>query len=90
MQNMELVWQTAAGVALVLLAMYLGIRLVRFAASFCLALLLIGGCVFATVQIVSKQWGDWPSVVFYSVITGFTAALLSIPLLPFTNFWKKQ
>ncbi|MFO7820618.1 MAG: hypothetical protein R6V56_00950 [Lentisphaeria bacterium] len=90
MLNAEIVWQTATGAAVVFLAMYVAIRLIRFAASFCLAVLLVGACIFAVVQIVSGQWTDWPAILFYSAITGFTAALLALPLLPFTHFWKKQ
>lgn len=90
MLNTQILWQSAVAILLVLLAMYVGVRLVRFAATFCLALLLTAGCVFAIVQIATREWQDWPSVVFYSVITGFSTALLAIPLLPFTNFWKKN
>ena len=89
MEYTTVVWQSLASIILVLAAMYLGIRLVMVAARLCLVLLLVGGCVFAVAQIVSNQWGDWPAVISYSALTGFTAALLSIPLLPFTRFWKK-
>ena len=86
----DILWQVLAGLGLVVLAMYLGIRLVRFAATFCLALLLLGACMFAVTQIITNQWSGWSVVIPYSAGTGLAAALLSIPLLPFTNFWKKE
>lgn len=81
--------QILIAVALVLVAMYGAIKLVRVAARICIVVLCLGGCGFVAFNIVTGEWSDWQSIVVYSLVTGFTAALLSLPALPFTYAKKR-
>lgn len=85
-----MVLESLASVAVVLLTMLLGIRLVRVAANLLIILVCGGACGFAIFNIVNGYWTDWAQVLVYSVAVGAAAALLSLPALPFAKFRKDK
>lgn len=82
--------QLVTAILLMLVAMYVAIKLVRFAARICVAVLCLGGCGFVVFNVMTGEWTDWGSIVVYSLVTGFAAALLALPALPFTYARRRE
>ena len=82
--------QCLAAAAIVLIVMYLALRFVRFAAAVCMILIYLVAIGFSVFSIVTGEWADWPTIVAYSILTGFLAALLSLPVLPFSNLGRRK
>lgn len=74
----------------VLLAMCLAIRLVRFAANLFVLAIFAGATGFAIFNVARGTWFDWPTIVVYSLATGVAAAILCLPVLPFSRFNRKD
>jgi len=78
--------QAIVGCVLVALGMMIAMGLVRLAANLVVMLIAIGACGFVLVQITSGVWIGWFEVVTRSLGSGLLAALLSLPVLPFSGF----
>ena len=85
-----LLLQILAGAAVVVLCMYVVIRMVNFAAWCLLLLLFFGACMFSTFKIIAGDWDGWFEVLSQCALTGAVTALLSLPVLPFTNLYNKN
>ncbi len=82
--------QLLIAILLMLIAMYAAIKLVRFAARICVTVLCLGGCGFVAFNVMTGEWADWQSIIVYSLTTGFAAALLALPALPFTYAKRRE
>ena len=78
-----------AGV-LVVVGMLLALWLTRIAAD--MVILLASGIALALAvyHVRAGLWVGWPMVVARSLITGGVAALLCLPVLPFSSFFRKK
>lgn len=82
--------QCIVGCGLVALGMMMAFGLVRMAANLLIGA--IGLTAFGAVIycVLDGTWVGWPDVALGSLGTGFLAALLSLPALPFSSFYKKK
>ncbi|MDT8391446.1 MAG: hypothetical protein RRC34_13160 [Lentisphaeria bacterium] len=83
-----MVVECMVSVVLVLAAMLLMIRMVRWAANVVIILVCGGGCGFVVFNILERQWRGWEQIIVYSLATGVAAAMLTLPALPFSKFKK--
>lgn len=74
------------GTVVVLVCMYLVVRLVKYAAVCLMGMIFAGACIYAVIRIYSGDWSEWPELLGQCALTGLVAALLVLPVLPFTNF----
>jgi hypothetical protein len=75
--------------AVVALGMLLAFGLVRIAANLVILAILLFGFGIVIRNIYQGAWIDWADILIGSLATGFVAALLSLPALPFSSFYKK-
>ena len=75
---------------LVIFGMVVALGLVRLAAN--LVILIIGGaaCLFVVYSIAEGIWIGWFEICWHALATGGAVALLSLPVLPFSSFYKKK
>lgn len=78
-----------ASALLALLGMVVAFGMVRLAANLLIFLLGLGACAFVLYSVLSGEWSDWPTVCTGGFVTGLCAALLCLPALPFSNFYRK-
>lgn len=76
--------------ALVALGMMLAFGLVRLAANLVILIIMLGGFGVAVRNVVQQAWVGWPDIILGSLLCGFVAALLSLPALPFSSFYKRK
>ena len=76
--------------AVVAVGMMLGFGLVRVAANFVILAIMLFGFVLAIRNIQQGAWVGWPDILLGSLAAGFIAALLSLPALPFSSFYKRK
>ena len=74
------------GCAAVLVGMFVALGLARLAANLVIIIIAIAACLYATYSISHGHWFGWFEIVFRSFATGGLAALLSLPVLPFSSF----
>lgn len=74
------------GMIVVVICMYAVIRLVKYAAVCFIGMLFAGACIYVAVRIYSGDWSEWPALLGQCALTGLVAALLSLPVVPFTDF----
>jgi len=79
-----------AGCGFVLLGMMLAFGLVRLAANLVVLCVLLGACGFVLYEVSTGAWPTWPEVILRGLITGAGAALLCLPVLPFSGFYRKK
>jgi hypothetical protein len=76
--------------ALVALGMMLAFGLVRMAANLVIFAILLFGFGIVIRNIHQGAWVGWADIILGSVATGFVSALLSLPALPFSSFYKRK
>jgi hypothetical protein len=76
--------------AIVAIGMLLAFALVRLAANLVILAVMLFGFVVVIRNISQGTWSTWPEIVLGSLLCGFVAALLSLPALPFSSFFKKK
>ncbi len=81
--------QAIVGCLLVAVGMMIAMGLVRLAANLVVFLIAVGACGFVLIQITSGEWSAWPDVLLRSLGCGLVAALLSLPVLPFSGFRRR-
>lgn len=82
--------QLLVACALVAVGMFLAFGLVRVAANLVIFAVMLFGFLVAGRNISHGTWSSWPEIVLGSLACGFVAALLSLPALPFSSFYKKK
>jgi len=75
---------------LVVLGMTISLGLVRLAADLVILIVTISACWFALASVSSGVWAGWADVAWRSLATGAIAALLTLPVLPFSSFHRKK
>jgi hypothetical protein len=70
--------------------MLLAFGLVRIAANLVIFAILLFGFGIVIRNIQQEAWVGWPDIVLGSLATGFVSALLSLPALPFSSFYKRS
>lgn len=78
-----------AGV-LVLVGMLLALWLVRIAANTVILLASAIALVFVVHHVQSGLWTGWTVIGGRSLLTGAVVALLCLPVLPFSTFFRKK
>ena len=82
--------QCVVGCVLVAVGMMIAFGLVRIAANLLIGVIglaAFGGVVYF---VQTGAWVGWPDVALGSLGIGFGAALLSLPALPFSSFYKRK
>jgi len=82
--------QALVACALVALGMMLAFGLVRLAANFVILVIMLCGFGVAVRNVLQQAWVGWPEIILGSLLCGFVAALLSLPALPFSSFYKRK
>ena len=82
--------QIAVGCVITFLGMMIALGLVRLAANLVIMLIALSACGLVVYSIFNGLWTGWLDIVWRSAATGFGSALLSIPVLPFSGFYKKR
>ena len=82
--------QSVVAVILVLLGMMMGLGLVRLAANAVVMLLGVAACFYAAYCMSVGEWDGWLDMIWRSLCTGGVAALLCLPVLPFSSFHKRK
>jgi len=82
--------QQLVACAIVAVGMLLAFGLVRVAANLVILAVMIFAFLVAARNVAQGAWASWPEIVVGSLICGFVAALLSLPALPFSSFFKKK
>ena len=77
--------QCVVACLLVALGMMMGLGLVRIAANTVMLLLALGACYVAIFSILDGAWQGWLEIAARSLATGGIAALLCLPVLPFSG-----
>jgi hypothetical protein len=80
--------QSIVGCLLAGIGMTLAIGLVRVAANLVVIIIGLGTCLLVVSQIANQTWLSWPDVCIYALLSGAGAALLTLPVLPFSSFWR--
>ena len=87
---MPMAVEIGVALLLVLVAFILGIGLVRLAATLVICLVAAGACAFVIYQVGYGLWQGWREIIPGALATGFGAALLCLPALPFSSFYRKK
>ena len=82
--------QYAVGCLLVLLGMLVAMGLIRLAANLVLFLVALAGCGFVVYNIAAYEWVGWLPICGQSLLTGAALALLCLPILPLTSFYRRK
>ena len=82
--------QCIAACVVVFVAMMITLGLVRLAAKLVFGLLIMVACAFTVYSIRAGFWIGWFEVLWGGLASGVLAALLSLPIMPFTGFLKKS
>lgn len=82
--------QTIAGCVLALVGMLVAFGLVRLAANVVVLVIAVATCGSVIYCILERVWSDWPTICISSLATGFAGALLCLPVLPFSSFYRKK
>ena len=82
--------QAIVGCVLVAVGMMIAMGLVRLAANLVVMLIAIGACGFVLIQITNGVWTGWFEIATRSFGSGLLAALLSLPVLPFSGFRHRR
>ena len=85
-----LVLQGAAGCGLALIAMLITFGLVRLAANLVIMLVLLSGFGGIVYNVATGEWTGWLEILLLSSAVGVVSALLCLPALPFSSFYKKD
>ena len=80
----------AVACAIVAVGMILAFGLVRLAANLVILGVMLFGFGLAIRNIHMGAWTGWAEIVLGSLATGFVSALLSLPALPFSSFYKRK
>lgn len=82
--------QCVVGCVLVIVGMVCAFGMVRLAAN--LLITAIGFLAFGAVIycVLTGLWVGWVEVVLGGLGSGFAAALLSLPALPFSSFFRRR
>lgn len=75
---------------LTILGMAVAFSLVRVAADLLIFLIAVSACGFVLYSITSGEWHDWATVSAGGFVTGVGAALLCLPALPFSSYFRKR
>ena len=82
--------QCLIGCLVAVLGMLLLFGLVRFVANAVIMLVALSACGFVIYSIATGIWAGWSQTIVCSLATGAGAALLSLPVLPFSRIGKKK
>ncbi|MFW5803361.1 MAG: hypothetical protein ACOCWJ_05535 [Verrucomicrobiota bacterium] len=73
-----------------LVGMAVAFSLVRVAADLLIFFIALSACGLVIHMITSGEWHTWAIVSAGSFATGVGAALLCLPALPFSSFFRKR
>jgi len=82
--------QAVVGCVIALLAMLITFGLVRVMADLVIVMVLLTGFGLVIYNIINEVWVDWVEISLGALATGVAVALLSLPALPFSSFYKKK
>ncbi|MDX9978998.1 MAG: hypothetical protein RBU25_03020 [Lentisphaeria bacterium] len=82
--------QILVACAIVAVGMLLAFTLVRLAANLVILAVMLFGFLVVIRNVTQGTWASWPEIILGSLLCGFVAALLSLPALPFSSFYKKK
>ena len=76
--------------AIVAVGMMLAFGLVRMAANLVILGIMLFGFGLAIRNVYMGAWIGWAEIALGSLAAGFVSALLSLPALPFSSFYKRK
>ena len=82
--------ETVVAGVLVVVGMLLALWLVRIAADTVILLASAVALVFVVHHVHSGLWVGWAAIGTRSLLTGGAVALLCVPVLPFSSFFRKK
>ncbi|MFA4945503.1 MAG: hypothetical protein WC789_12475 [Lentisphaeria bacterium] len=82
--------ECAFAIALMTIGLLLGLGLVRIAALAAFALIVVAAVAFVIFSVLAGDWSGWFGIGWRALATGLGAAVVSIPLLPYTPFFNKR
>ena len=82
--------ECTVGCVLALLGFLLGIGLIRLAATVVVVLVGFLSCTVVVYQVTTLAWDGWGEIVGGALLVGLAGALASLPVLPFTAFFRKK
>jgi len=82
--------QMIIAAVLTLLGFLVMLGLVRIATTLAIFIIALGSGAVVLYNIYNHIWLSWPDIVAYSLITGAAGALLCVPLLPLSSFYRRR
>ena len=83
-------FKTNVACGLVIIGALIAFGLVRIAADLTIVLIISGTCGVMCYQITSGVWVEWVEIGWRSLAGGGIAALLALPVLPFSSFRRRS